>query len=51
MVALLDIQILFAIQALGLLGAEHTDLRRERSYGGGHWIIWSRAQAPTPFDI
>ncbi len=43
-VALLDIQFLFAIQALGLLGAEHAYLRRECSYGGGHWIIWNRAQ-------
>jgi hypothetical protein len=43
-VALLDIQLLFAIQTLGLLGAEHADLRRECSYSGGHWIIWNRAQ-------
>jgi hypothetical protein len=40
----LDIQFLFAIQALGLLGAEHADLRRECSDGGGHWIVWNRAQ-------
>jgi hypothetical protein len=40
----LDIQFLFAIQVPGLLGAEHADLRRKCSYGGGHWIIWSRAQ-------
>jgi hypothetical protein len=43
-VALLDIQFLFAIQALGFLGAEHADLRSERSYSSGHWIIWNRAQ-------
>ncbi len=43
-VVLLGIQFLFAIQALGLLGAEHAYLRRECSYGGGHWIIWNRAQ-------
>jgi hypothetical protein len=43
-VTLLDIQFLFAIQALGLLGAEHADLRRECSYSGGHWIIGNRAQ-------
>jgi len=43
-VAPLDIQFLFAIQALGLLGAEHADLRRECSYSGGHWVIWNRAQ-------
>ncbi len=41
--ALLDIQFRFAIQALGLLGAEHADLRRECPYGGGHWIVWNRA--------
>lgn len=41
---LLDIQILFAIQALGLLGAEHADLRREYSYGGRYWIVWNWAQ-------
>jgi hypothetical protein len=40
----LDIQFLFAIQALGLLGAERADLCRECSYSGSHWIIWSRAQ-------
>jgi hypothetical protein len=40
----LDIQFLLAIQALGFLGAEHADLRRECSYSGGHWIIWNRAQ-------
>jgi hypothetical protein len=43
-VALLGIQFLFAIQALGLLGAECTDLRRKCSYSGGHWIVWNRAQ-------
>ncbi|HEY2140832.1 MAG TPA: hypothetical protein VGG98_02080 [Solirubrobacteraceae bacterium] len=43
-VALFDIQFLFAIQALGLVGAERADLRREYSYSGGHWIIWNRAQ-------
>jgi hypothetical protein len=40
----LDIQFLFAIQPLGLLGTEHADLRRECSYSGGHWIIWNWAQ-------
>jgi hypothetical protein len=44
MVALFGVQFLFAIQAPGLLGAEHTDLRRECSYGSRHWIIWNRAQ-------
>jgi hypothetical protein len=43
-VALLDIQFLFAIQALGFLGAEHADLPRECSYSGGHWVIRDRAQ-------
>ncbi len=43
-VVLLGIQFLFAIQALGLLGAEHTDLRRECSYSCRHWIIWNGAQ-------
>jgi hypothetical protein len=40
----LAIQFLFAIQALGFLGAECAYLRRERSYSGGHWIIWNGAQ-------
>jgi hypothetical protein len=40
----LDIQFLFLIQALGLLGAEHANLRRECSYSSGHWVIWNRAQ-------
>jgi len=43
-VALLDIQLLFAIQALGFLRAERANLRRECSYSGGHRIIWNRAQ-------
>ena len=43
-VALLDIQFLFTIQALGFLGAEYADLRRESSYSRGHWIIWNRTQ-------
>jgi hypothetical protein len=38
-VALLDIQFLFAIQALSVLRAEHADLRRECPYSGGNWII------------
>lgn len=43
-IALFDIQFLFAIQSLRLLGTEHADLRRECSYRGGHWIIWNWAQ-------
>jgi hypothetical protein len=42
-VALLG-QFFFAIQALGLLGAEHVDLRRKRPYRGRNWIIWNGAQ-------
>jgi hypothetical protein len=40
----LGIQFLFTIQALGLLGAERADLRRECSYGGGHRIVWNWTQ-------
>jgi hypothetical protein len=40
----LGIQFVFAIQAPGFLGAKYAYLRREGSYGGGHWIIWNRAQ-------
>jgi hypothetical protein len=43
-VALFGIPFLFAIQAPGLLGAEHADLRRECSYSGRHWIVWNRTQ-------
>jgi hypothetical protein len=40
----LDIQFLFAIQALGLLGTKCGDLRCECSYSGGHRIVWNRPQ-------
>jgi hypothetical protein len=43
-IKLLGIQFIFAIQALGLLGAEHADLRRECPYSGGHWIICNWTQ-------
>jgi hypothetical protein len=40
----LGIRFLFTIQAPGLLGAEHADLRRKRSHSGRHWIVWNGAQ-------
>lgn len=50
-VALLDIQFLFAIQALGLLRPEHTNLCSEYSYGSRHWIIWNRTQHNVVAEI
>jgi hypothetical protein len=43
-VALLGIQLVIAIQSLGLLGAEHADLRGECPYGSRHGIIRHWAQ-------
>jgi hypothetical protein len=40
----LGIELLCAVQALGFLGAERSDLRRECSYRRGHRVIWNRTQ-------
>jgi hypothetical protein len=50
-IALLDVQFLFPVPALGLLGAERSYLAREGTHRGRHGIIWNRTQNDVIAEI